>query len=121
MGSYDPFGYSKHKLWPKKGQESNCQFESRTLKVKNRLDFHKCKWHTTYHWKALDEGYNFASDLILIEVLHIKLWAFKVIRVSILRISRQNDIWVHAMWLGTKNTIRGKVVASPKSMLWLIL
>ncbi len=27
----------------------------------------------------------------------------------------QNDIWVLALWLGTKNIIRGKVMASPKS------
>jgi len=26
MGSHDPFGDLKHKLWPKRGRESNCQF-----------------------------------------------------------------------------------------------
>jgi hypothetical protein len=31
--------------------------------------------------KALDEGYNFVSDLISIGGLHIKLWAHKVMRV----------------------------------------
>jgi hypothetical protein len=30
----------------------------------------------------------------------------------------QNDIWVLALWLGTKNNLKGKVVASPKSGLW---
>ncbi len=30
-----------------------------------------------------------------------------------LGVPRQNDIWVQVPWLGTKNTIRGKVVASP--------
>jgi hypothetical protein len=30
----------------------------------------------------------------------------------------KNDIWVQAPWLGTKNIIRGKVVASPKFGLW---
>ncbi len=33
-------------------------------------------------------------------------------------VSGQNDIWVLASWSGTKNTIRGKVVTSPKSRLW---
>ncbi len=42
----------------------------------------------TYHWKALDEGYNFALYLILIESLHTKLWGPKVARVPILGISR---------------------------------
>jgi hypothetical protein len=30
----------------------------------------------------------------------------------------QNDIWVLVPWPYTKYTIRGKVVASPKSGLW---
>ncbi len=33
----------------------------------------------------------------------------------------QNDIWVLAPWLGTKNIIRGKVVVSLKSKLWWVL
>jgi hypothetical protein len=36
------------------------------------------RWRTTYHWKALDEGYNFALDLIPIGGLHTKLWPQKV-------------------------------------------
>jgi len=37
MGSYDPFQYLKHKLWPKEGRELKCQFDSRPLKVANLL------------------------------------------------------------------------------------
>ncbi len=37
---------------------------------------------------------------------------------SNLGVPGQNDIWVLASWLGIGNTIRGKVVASPKSELW---
>ncbi len=33
----------------------------------------------------------------------------------------QNDIWMQAPWPGTKNNIRGKVVAFPKSGPWWIL
>jgi hypothetical protein len=47
----------------KKGRESNWQFDFWPLKVGNWLDSHACRWHVTYCWKALDEGYNFASDL----------------------------------------------------------
>jgi hypothetical protein len=71
----------------KKGQESNWQFDSRPLKVKNQPDFLACKWHATYRWKALNEGYNFASNLISIEGFHTKLWGSKVAGVLILAIS----------------------------------
>jgi hypothetical protein len=87
MGSHDPFGSLKHKLWPKKGRESNCQFDSRPLKVNNFLDFLGYRWRATYHWKAFDEGYNFALDLTSIGVFHEKLWASKVTGVPILGIS----------------------------------
>jgi len=44
------------------------------------------RWHATYLWKALEEGYNFSSYFISIEGLHKKLWASKVARVPISRI-----------------------------------
>jgi hypothetical protein len=47
-----------------------------------------------------------------------QLWEFWD---SHLGVPRQNDIWVLVPWLGTENTIRGKVVASPKSGLWWVL
>jgi hypothetical protein len=45
------------------------------------------RWCATYCWKALDKGYNFALNLILIWGLHTKLWAPKVAGVSTLGIS----------------------------------
>jgi len=42
----------------------------------------------TYHWKDINEGYNFASELISIKGLHTKLWGPKVAGVSTLKISR---------------------------------
>ncbi len=66
---------------PQKGRESNWQFDSQPLKVGNQPDFLVCRQCVTYHWKSLDEGYNFASNLIVIERLHTKLWAPKVARV----------------------------------------
>jgi hypothetical protein len=38
----------------KKGRESNCQFDFRPLKIKNRPDFFTWRWHATYYLKALD-------------------------------------------------------------------
>jgi hypothetical protein len=43
----------------KKGRESNWQFDSRPLKVGNRLDPGVCRWSATYRWKALKESYKF--------------------------------------------------------------
>jgi hypothetical protein len=43
----------------KKGWESNYQFDSRPLKVKNWPDFLALRWRATYRWKDLHKGYNF--------------------------------------------------------------
>jgi len=48
----------------KKGRKSNWQFDSRPLKVRNRSDTGVCRWSATHHWKALEESYNFVSNLI---------------------------------------------------------
>ncbi len=72
----------------KKGRESNWQFDSRPLKVRNWPDFLAWRWRATYNWKALDEGYNFALDLISIRGLHTKLWGSKAVKVPTLGISR---------------------------------
>jgi hypothetical protein len=72
----------------KKGWKLNWQFDSWPLKVGNRLDFLACRQRATYRWKALDEGYNFALDLIAIEGLHKKLCAFKIAGVHADGISR---------------------------------
>jgi len=41
----------------------------------------------TYRYKALDEGYNFVSNLLSIKGLHTKLWRPKVAKVPTLAIS----------------------------------
>ncbi len=62
----------------KKGRESNCQFDSRPLKVGNGclpdIRFERATWR----WKDLDEGYNFGSDLVAIQLCIRELWRFKV-------------------------------------------
>ncbi len=66
----------------KKGRESNWQFDSRPLKVGNRPDPGVCKWIVTHRWKALEEIYKFALDLIPIRGLSRELWAPKVLGVQ---------------------------------------
>jgi hypothetical protein len=71
----------------KKGRESNWQFDSRPLKIRNHPDFLLCRWRATYCWKALEEGHNFFLNVILIEGFHTKLWGPKVMGVPTLAIS----------------------------------
>jgi len=62
----------------KKGQESNCQFDSRPLKVRIRPLPDVWFKNATWHWKALDKSYNFALDLVLIGLYSREIWAPKV-------------------------------------------
>jgi hypothetical protein len=96
MGSHDPFGHLKHKLW------SNHQFDSQPLKVRDCPNSFVCRWRATYHWKDLTKGYNFDLDLISIIGLHTKLWALKVTKVLVVGISGQNSIWMLVPWLAIK-------------------
>jgi hypothetical protein len=72
----------------KKGQESNWQFDSRPPKVGNRPDPDACRWSATQCWKALDERYKFALDLIPIGGLSKELWPCKVAGIQIETVSR---------------------------------
>jgi hypothetical protein len=107
----------------KKGWESNWQFDSWSLKVENRPDFLACRQRVTYHWKALNKGYNFALDLIAIRGMVPESWEFQLweFQDSHLGVSRPKTIWMWPLWKVTKYTIRGKVVASPKSEPWWVL
>jgi hypothetical protein len=62
----------------KKGGESNWQFDSLPLKVGNRCLPDIRSERATWRWKDLDEGYNFGSDLVAIQVFSRELWRFKV-------------------------------------------
>jgi len=57
------------------------QFDFRPEKVGIWPDLLVCRRLETYHWKALDEGYNFALDRISIKGLLAKLWGSKVVGV----------------------------------------
>jgi hypothetical protein len=62
----------------KKGRESNWQFDSRPLKVRNR-PAPDVRWGSaTRRWKDLDKGYNIGLDLVPIWGQGEELWLFKV-------------------------------------------
>jgi len=62
----------------KKGRELNWQFDSRPQKVGNRPDSGVCRWSAAHRWKALEESYKFAKDLISIRGLSRELQVPKV-------------------------------------------
>jgi hypothetical protein len=62
----------------KKGRESNCQFDSRPLKVGNRPCPDLRIKSAIRCWKDLAEGYKFGSDLVAIRLRSRELWAPKV-------------------------------------------
>jgi len=65
MGHLDIFSSS---YGQKKGRESNYEFDSRPLKVRNRPLLDVTSRSATRRWKALDESYNFGLDLVPIRV-----------------------------------------------------
>ncbi len=71
----------------RRNEPLDSQGNSQALKVRNRPDFDVFRWRATCRWKALNKGYNFASDLISIRGLHAKLWGPKVTGVPTLVIS----------------------------------
>jgi hypothetical protein len=66
----------------KKGWESNCQFDSRPLKVTNRPLSDVRLESATWCWKPLEDIYNFGSDLVPIGVGSREIWAPKVPRLQ---------------------------------------
>jgi hypothetical protein len=56
-----------------KGRESNWQFDSRPLNVKNRPLPDICSRSATWRWKTLEESYNFGSNLVPIRAWGEKL------------------------------------------------
>jgi hypothetical protein len=65
----------------KKGRESNWQFDSRPLKVRNQ-PAPDVRWESaTRRWKDLDKGYNIDLDLVPIQERGEELWLFKVLQV----------------------------------------
>jgi len=124
MGHLDIWSTSYGK---KKGWESNCQFDSQPLKVGNCFDPNACRWSATHLWKALNESYKFASDLIPIGGLSKKLWPHKVLGVQTRTVSglflgspetkNHSDVGVVE---GHKVYYMGKVVASPESGSWWV-
>ncbi len=115
----------------KKGRKSSWQFDSRPLKIGNRLDPGVGRWSATHRWKALEESYKFTSDLVSIGGLSEvwagnyelpKSWESKPgqFRNSSLGVPGLKAIRMRVLRSNIETTIWGKVVASPESGPWWV-
>jgi hypothetical protein len=116
MGLHDPLEYLKHKLWPNERLGVKLPIWFSTTKSQKSLQFPYVQVAYNIPLESFWQGLQFCFRLHFNWRSTTKLWAFKVVRIL-----GQNDIWVLAPWLGTKNTIKGKVVASFKSRSWWVL
>jgi len=117
MGLYDPFTHLKHKLWPIDMSGIKLAIWFLTIKSREspRFPFVQvaCDILLESSWKGLEFYFN----------PHFNRRSIRKIMGPQSHGSPNfgNVIWMWASWSGTKYTIRGKVVASPKSGSWWVL
>ncbi len=102
----------------KKGRESNCQFDSRPEEVRNRPEIFGFRRELQLCFKPHFDPRSARK------VMGLQSPGSPVVRDfgTPTRESRERKaIWMWAPWRGPEYTIRGKVVASPKSGPWWIL
>jgi hypothetical protein len=129
MGSHCSFGHLKHKLWPKEGPGVELPFWLLTRKSREST---RNSWlQTTCHiplessWQELQLCFRPHFDpRSARKVMGLQSRGSPGWRDfgTLTRESRERKvIWMLALWRGPEYTIRGKVVASPKSRPWWIL
>jgi hypothetical protein len=129
MGSHYPFKYLKHKLWPKKRARVKVSIWLSTIKSQkspqfpyvqvachiwlkiSRLELQLC-FRPHLNQRSTKKCMDFQS------CGQSQFWEFWDSNLGVLG---QNDIWVLVSRPSTKNNIRGKVMASPKSRSWWVL
>jgi hypothetical protein len=122
MGSHDPSWHSKHKLWPKERARVKLTIWLPTTKSHESTRFPCFQVAWDIPLKSSPQG------LQLCFRPHLN-WrpTKKVIGPQSCKSPKlenfpgQKAIWMWPLWRGTKYTIRGKVVASPKSRPWWVL
>jgi hypothetical protein len=129
MVLHGSFGYLKHKLWPKERSGVKLLIWPLTTKSRESPQF-PCV-EVAFHillkssWQGLQLCFrphlNQRSAHKIMGLQSHGSPNFGNFAIPTWESRDKNDIWVLALWLGKKNTIRGKVVASPKSGLWWIL
>jgi hypothetical protein len=129
MGSHDAFGHLKHKLWPK--ERLGVKLPIWLPTTKSRESTRRpcvqvaCNILLKRSWRRLQLffrphlNHRFAHK-VMGPQSHGSL-IFGNFAIPILGVLGQNAIWMWASWRGTKYTIKGKVVVSPKFGLWWVL
>jgi hypothetical protein len=122
MGSHDPFGHLKHKLWPKEGSIVKLSIWPPITKSHKSTRFPyvqmACNIPLESSWRGLQLCFRphlnrrFAHKVMGPQNCESPIFD---------NFLRQNAIWMWASWRGTKYIVRGKVVASPKSRSWWVL
>jgi len=86
MGSHDPFGHLKHKLWPKERSRVKLAIWLPTTKSQESPQFPCVQVACDILLESFRWGLQLCCDLISIGGLHTKLWG--VTRIPTLAISR---------------------------------
>jgi hypothetical protein len=131
MSTHDPFEFLKHKLWPKEGPKVKLAIWLPTTKSQEiapiSLRVGGMRHTLESSWQGLQ----------LFFICHLNQRSIDKVmgpqnrrspnfgnfgtQDSHLGVLGQSDIWMLAPWPCTKYTIKGKVVASPKSRPWWVL
>jgi hypothetical protein len=126
---HDPFGYLKHKLWPKEGSSVKLPIWLPTTKSWESPWFICVQVVCHISLERSQRGLqlslrlhlNWRSEKNIMGLQSCKSPNFRNFETPNLGVLGQNDIWVLAPWPGIENTIRRKVVASLKPGPWWIL
>jgi hypothetical protein len=127
--AHNPFRYFKHKLWLKEGSRVKLSIWLPTTKSQEspwfayvqvvcHISLKRSQWGLKL---CLVSHLNQRFVQKVISLQSCKNPNFENFKTPNLGVLRQNDISMQVPWLSTNNTIRGKVVASPKSGLWWVL
>ncbi len=78
MASYEPFGHLQPKLWTKEGPGVKLAIWFPTTKIRESTSFRRLQKEGDMALEALEESYNFGSDLTPIEGQSRKIWVPEV-------------------------------------------
>ncbi len=129
MGSFDPFEYLKHKLWPKErlGVKVSIWFSTIKSWESPWITYMRVACHISL--ESFRQGLQLCFEFHFNQMSSQERMAlqndrnpnFGNLRTPNLGVPGQNDNYKYPLWLITKNIIRRKVVASPKCGSWLVL
>jgi hypothetical protein len=128
MGLHNQFGHLKHKLWPKEGLGIKLAIWLLTIKSQESPQFPyvqvTCDMSLESSWQGLQLFFRpHLNHKYARKVMGPKVARIPSVRISGLPLGSLGTKW-HlgaGSWLGTRYTIRGKVVAFPKFGPWWIL